>query len=201
MKIELIPLIELATFKFSDLEKIADIDIKNSLLIERNYSTVKKLSPFNGHQYKLFEISDVDLKKAIDLHISDMKIENSCALFGGYAIKVDNEYVLFPQCCGLLSEINDWKKMLNPSFKPFYLTECHPSPKFQKVGDQVIIECDSTYESFYPETQESIKLDYASLVSAINSLCAELEAFSKRLDKFNSAYQTKSVSQYMIWND
>lgn len=201
MRIELIPLVELPTYKFSDLEEITDIDKQNRLLIERNYSEVKNLIPFNKHQYILFEISDEDLKKVIDLHISDLKIEESCALFGGYALKVNEEYLLFPQCCGLLSEINDWKKILEPNFEPFYLMECHPSPKFKRIGDQVIIECDSTYEDFYPETQKRIKVDYESLSTAIKVVCAELQNFSKRLDKFNSVYQTESVSKKMIWEE
>ena len=201
MKIELVPLIELPTFKFPDLEEVTDIDKKNRLLIERNYSSVKDLTPFNEHQYKLEEISDIDLKKAIDLHISDLSIEASCALFGGYALKVNDEYLLFPQCCGLLSEINDWKKILDPNFESFYLMECHPSPKFQKAGNEVIIECDSSYEDFYPETKKFITVDYEALVTAINNVCLELDKFSKRLDKFNKEYQTESVSKRMIWEE
>ena len=133
MKIELVPLIELPTFKFPDLNEITYIDEKNRLLIERNYSDVKHLKPFNEHQYKLSEISNCDLKKAIELNVSDLPIAESCAFFGGYGLKINNEFVLFPQCCGLLSEINDWKKILNVNFEPFYLSECHPSPKFKKV--------------------------------------------------------------------
>jgi hypothetical protein len=201
MRIELIPLIELPTLKFPDLEEMTDIDEKNRLLIERNYSTVKNLIPLNELQYKLEEISDIDLKKAIDLHISDLNIEETCALFGGYALKVNDKYLLFPQCCGLLSEINDWKKILDPNFEPFYLTECHPSPEFKKVGNQVIIECDSSHEDFYPKTQKFLAVDYESLVTAINEVCSDLENFSKRLDKFNSEYQTESVSKKMIWEE
>ncbi|MFT7234060.1 MAG: hypothetical protein ACI8TA_003289 [Cyclobacteriaceae bacterium] len=201
MKIELVPLIELPTFKFPDLEEVTDIDENNRLLIERNYSSVKDLTPFNEHQYKLAEISDIDLKKAIDLHISDLSIEESCAFFGGYALKVNDEYLLFPQCCGLLSEINDWKKILDPNFEPFYLIECHPSPKFKKVGAQVIIECDPTDEDFYPKTQKRNKVDYNSLVSAINKVCSELDELSKKLDRFNSEFNTESISKKMIWEE
>ncbi len=201
MRIELVPLIELPTFKFPDLEEVTDITEKNRLLIERNYSMAKDLIPPNNHQYKLSEISDVDLKKAIDLHISDLSIEESCAFFGGYALKVNDEYLLFPQCCGLLSEINDWKKILDPNFEPFYLMECHPSPKFIKNGNKVIIECDSSHEPFYPETQKFITVDYEPLVAAINEVLVELDICSIRLDKFNKEYQTESVARIMIWGE
>jgi len=201
MKIELVPLIELPTFKFPDLNEITDIDKKNRLLIERNYSEVKNLKPFNEHQYKLSEISNADLKKAIELHISGLSITESCSFFGGYGLKINDKFVLFPQCCGLLSEINDWKKILNENFEPFYLPECHPSPKFKKVGSEVIIECDSTYEDFYPETESEIKVDYKSLILAIKNVCVELEEISEKLDTFNAEYGTESVSGNLIWKE
>ncbi len=201
MKVELIPLIELPTFKFPDLNEITDVDKKNRLLIERNYLDVKNLKPFNEHQYKLSEISISDLKKAIDLHISDIPISESCAFFGGYGLKVNNEFVLFPQCCGLLSEINDWKKILNVNFEPFYLTECHPSPKFKKVDNDVVIECDSTDEDFYPKTKNSIRINYNSLTSAIEDVCLELKEISKKIDEFNSEYKVESVSKNLIWEE
>ena len=201
MKIELVPLIELPTFKFPDLNEMTDIDEKNRLLIERNYSDVKYLKPFNEYQYRLSEISDSDLKKAIELHVSDIPITESCAFFGGYGLKVNDEFVLFPQCCGLLSEINDWKKILNENFEPFYLPECHPSPKFKKIGNEVIIECDSTDEEFYPKTNEIIRVDYKSLVSAINSVSIELIEMSKKLDTFNTEYETESVAKSLIWEE
>jgi len=201
VKIELVPLIELPTFKFSDLNEMTDVDKKNRFLIERNYSDVKNLKPFNEHQYKLSEISLSDLKKAIDLHVSDIPISESCAFFGGYGLKVNNEYVLFPQCCGLLSEINDWKKILSENFEPFYLTECHPSPKFKKVDNDVVIECDSTDEEFYPNTKNSIRVNYKSLTSAIENVCIELKEISKKLDEFNSEYKTESVSTNLIWEE
>jgi len=201
VKVELVPLIELPTFKYPDLNEVTDIDEINRLLIERNYSDVKHLKPFNEHQYKLSEIGLSDLKIAIDLHVSDLPITESCAFFGGYGLKVDNEFVLFPQCCGLLSQINDWKKILNKDFEPFYLPECHPSPKFMRINNEVTIECDSTYEDFYPETKSVIKVNYESLVLAVNNVCIELKEISKKLDTFNAEYETESVSKNLIWEE
>ena len=201
MKVELVPLIELPTFKFPDLNEINDIDKRNQLLIERNYSEVRNLKPLNEHQYKLSEISIPDLKKAIELHVSDVPISESCAFFGGYGLKINNEFVLFPQCCGLLSEINDWKKILNENFEPFYLKECHPSPKFKKADNDVIIECDSPDEEFYPKTKKNIRVNYKSLTSAIENVCVELKEISHQLDEFNSEYKVSSLSEILIWKE
>jgi len=194
--IELISLIELPTFKFTDLEEISDITLKNRLLIERNYTEVKNLKPLNKHQYKLSEISNTDLKKAIDLHISDIPIEDSCAFFGGFALKVNEEFVLFPQCCGLLSEIEDWKKLLSKNFEPFYLSECHPSPFFRKNVNEIIIECDSSHEEFYPKTGKFLRLNHNLLISAIEKVLIELKKISQRLDKFSSFYGTDYITSY-----
>ncbi len=201
MKIELVPLIELPTFKFSELEKITDMKEKNRLLIERNYTDVKNLQSVNEYQHKLSEISHSDLKRAIELHLSDLPIEEYFAFFGGYGLKVNDEFVLFPQCCGLLSEINDWKKILDINFQPFYLSECHPSPKFKKVGNEVIIECDATDEDFFPKTANIIKVDYHALVLAINNVCMELEEISKKLNAFNAEYGTESLANILIWQE
>ncbi|MFK7750730.1 MAG: hypothetical protein AB8B65_20225 [Kordia sp.] len=201
MNIELTPLIELPTFKFPDLEGMTDIEKKYQLLIERNYSEVKNLKPFNQHQYRLTDLSLFDLKKAIDLHISDIPISDSCAFFGGYGLKINDEFVLFPQCCGLLSEINDWKKILNENFEPFHLSECHPAPRFEKIGNNVIIECDSSHEVFHPKAQNQIVVNYTSLTHAIHKVSIRLNKISKILDEFNSEYKTESIAKYLIWGE
>lgn len=201
MKIELVPLIELPTFKFADLDGVTDIKERNRLLIERNYQDVKNLQAVNEYQHKLSEISYSDLKRAIELHLSDIPIDEYFAFFGGYGLKVNDEFVLFPQCCGLLSEINDWKKILDINFQPFYLSECHPSPKFKKVGNEVIIECDATDEDFFPKTASIIKVDYHALTLAIKDVCIELEKISKKLDTFNAEYGTESLANILIWQE
>lgn len=201
MRIELIPLIELPTFKFPDLEGMTDLEKKNQLLIERNYSEVKNLKPFNKNQYRLIDLSLSDLKKAIDLHVSDIPISESCAFFGGYGLKINNEFVLFPQCCGLLSEINDWKKILNNNFNSFYLSECHPAPRFEKIGRDIIIECNSNHEDFHPKTQNQIVVNYTSLANAVYKVSIILDKISKKLDKFSHEYKVESIAKYLIWEE
>ena len=202
MKIELIPVIELPTFKYKDLENISDIEERRKSLLERNYSQVHNLKPINEIQYKISDISDLDLIKAIELHKSDLPIEDSCALFGGYALKVNDEIVLYPQCCGLLSEINDWKKLLNKNFETFYLTECHPSPKFVKVEDEIHIECEEDETGpFQPKTRNVIVVNYDSLMSALRDLLIELEKLSERINNLSSDYKHVELSKILIWND
>ena len=201
MKIELIPIIELPTFKYPGSESISDAKEKNKLLIERNYSKAQNLKPLNELQYKLTEIDDIDFKKAIQLHTSDLPIEESCSLFGGYALKIDNEIVLHPQCCGLLSDINDWKKILDNKFEPFYLTECHPSPKFKLNGNYVVIECYDENEEFIPKTKREITVEYKLLRKAVENLLNKLKDISKRLDSYKNEFNNAELSEILIWRE
>ena len=99
------------------------------------------------YQYNLLEISLANMEKIINLHLTDTKIEDSISLFGGYAISINNKIELFPQCCGLLEEIQLWKNILNKNFSNFYLTECHPSPLITKSKNEIVIICDDENES------------------------------------------------------
>ncbi|ULT26517.1 hypothetical protein KUH03_06545 [Sphingobacterium sp. E70] len=57
-----------------------------------------------------------------------MPIKDSCSLFGGYAISINGQIELYPQCCGLMEEIQQWKKILNENFEDFSLLSAtlHP---------------------------------------------------------------------------
>lgn len=202
VKIELIPLIELPTFKYKDLESVSDIMEKCRLLIERNYLEVQNLEPVYKFQYRISEINDADLSKAIELHVSDLPLKESCSLFGGYALKVNDEIVLYPQCCGLLSEINDWKKLLNENFESFYLSECHPAPKFIRVKDEIHIVCDADEAGpFQPKTNNLIIVNYDSLLTALNNLLVELEKLSDRLNNLSLNISNQNLSKILIWSE
>ena len=200
MNVELIPLIELPTYKFQDLDNVNNNKEKRRLLIERNYSHVSTLTQFHEGFYKINEISDVDLVRAIKLHVSDLPIEESCSFFGGYALKMNEKIVLLPQCCGLLSEINDWKRLLSKNFEPFFLMECHPSPEFIRIEDKVHIVCNTDrYEPFQPKTDDLIIIKYDLLLIALNNLLLELEQLSKRLNKLGIESVSNNIANVLVW--
>ncbi|MEX1001679.1 MAG: hypothetical protein WDZ35_06150 [Crocinitomicaceae bacterium] len=149
--------------------------------------------------YRLFDLEWETISKAIQLHKGDMHLNDSCSLFGGYAIEINGDIVLYPQCCGLLEEINDLLKLKTPSFEPFYLTECHPSPKFSKVEDEVIIECSGEFESFFPKTESKIIIPYNGIVEALEKVVEELQNYSTKLDQYSSEYDVPSLSEILIW--
>jgi hypothetical protein len=208
-RIEFIPLIELATKKDAGSEKTPD---GNSLTnpnewnkyqvqeLNKNYLKIPEPISPGIFQYKLFDIDIEELERAINLHIGDTHINQSCSLFGGYAISINGTIELYPQCCGLLEEIQDWKNILNDDFEDFYLKECHPSPTVTKRDDQIIILCKDEYETFIPSTTKAkITLDYQEAKSAFLELLKKLTDFSTNLDSLSHKYGTKNISDILVW--
>ena len=142
-----------------------------------------------------------DLEKLIALHISDQSISESCSFFGGYAVSMNGKLILYPQCCGLLEDINAWKQILDPNFKDFHLTNGHPSPIISKQENQLIILCDDAEESFIPNTEKKLILDYQQAKSALEKLLVELALFSKSLDTLSANFGTQKISNTLIWGN
>jgi hypothetical protein len=210
-RIEFIPLIERATKKDADSEKTPHGNSHTNSIewnqyqkreLDKNYSNIlEPISP-GIYQYKLFDIDLEDLQRAINLHIGDTDINDSCSLFGGYAVCVNETIELHPQCCGLLEEIQDWKNILNDDFKDFYLKECHPSPLITRRDDQIIILCKDENETFVPSTtKEKIIIDYQETKSAFLELLKKLTDFSTKLDSLSHNYGTKNISDILIWGN
>lgn len=207
--IEFIPVLELPTKKDKESEKhpkgtsltnTKDWNNYQETELSKNYQDIGKPISKGVFQYRLLDLSNDDLIKVIRLHISDMDIKDSCSLFGGYALKIDNEIVLYPQCCGLLEEINDWAKLLIENFDSFYLMECHPSPKFTKKADKVIIDCNEDDTGpFFPPTDKQIIVDYNDLKNALIKLMDSLKLFSQRLDELSDYFRHEKISDILIW--
>ena len=208
--IKLIPLIELPTKKDEDSALTPPGTIASNSLawqkygnkeLKKNYSKAfKPISPL-VFQYSIHEIKkDEDWIKIIELHIGDIDIRESCSLFGGYALQIDGNIELYPKCCGEFEEINDWKKVLDDGFKPFYLKECHPSPKFYTKGDKLHIEChEEPSGPFIPETKGEIIIDIIEVRLAVRHLIEEMKEFSIRLDKLSSHFGIENISDILIW--
>ena len=207
--IEFIPVLELPTKKDKESEKhpkgtsltnTKEWDSYQEIELCKNYKDVKNPISQGVYQYRLLDLSNDDLIKVIRLHISDMDIKDSCSLFGGYVLKIDGEIVLYPQCCGLLEEINDWSKLLDDNFDSFYLMECHPSPKFTKKADRVIIDCNEDDTGpFFPPTEKQIIVDYIDIKNALIKLLDSLNDFSQRLDKLSDNFGHDKISDILIW--
>jgi len=203
--IQLIPLVELPTLKDeqsmihpagTSLTNTSEWNEFQKRELAKNYNNIISPVVSGVYQYRLLELSDNNLKELINLHISEFTIEECCSLFGGYGLEINGEIVLFPQCCGLLEEIKDWKKILSDDFEPFYFMECHPSPKFMKDGESIVIECLDEGESFFPPTQKRIIVNHELLKQAIKVAIDELTSLS---NKINNIFQNELYSKKLIW--
>jgi len=189
--IDFIPLIETATRLSAESESSTQ---RNSFISESKTSEV--------YRYRLFDLDNEDLERAIDFHIADMDIIESCSLFGGYALSINGRIELYPQCCGLLEEIQDWKNILNEDFEDFYLKECHPSPLVTKRNEMLIVLCKDGYETFFPSTTaEEIRMDYLEAKYALLKLLDKLTNFSTKLDLLSNKYGADKISNILIWGN
>lgn len=208
-QIEFIPLIEPPTFKDSESRIVPngtrstntdDWDEYQKRELAKNYLNFPEPISSGVYQYKLFDIDIEDLEKVISLHIGDTDVNDSISLFGGYAISKDGSIKLFPQCCGLLEEIQLWKNILKDNFEDFYLTEGHPSPLITKSENDIVIYCNDDDEAFLPLTiKEEIRLDYKETETAFLKLLKELFEFSEKLNSLSSKFNTENLSKLMIW--
>lgn len=208
-KIEFIPLIELPTIKDKESQKIPEgTGLTNSKewdkyqlqQIKKNYNEVLEPITSGVYQYEILKLSKPVLGKVIELHIADMRIDESCSFFGGFGLKIGEEIKLHPQCCGLFEEIHDWMKILNPSFDPFYLRECHPSPKFSLADRQLIITCEEE-ESFIPATDTQICVPIKDIRNALSELLEQLRTLSKTIDEIGNHFNEHEASKYLIWGE
>lgn len=208
-RIEFIPLIEPPTLKDKEsqivpngtrLTNAGDWDKYQKRELAKNYVNFPEPISSAVWQYKLFDIDIEDLERVISLHIGDTNINDSISLFGGYAISKDGIIELFPQCCGLLEEIQLWKNILKDDFEDFYLMEGHPSPLVTKKENDIVIYCKDDDESFLPLTiKEEIRLDYKETETAFLKLLKELTEFSDKLNSISSKFNTENLSKLMIW--
>ena len=207
--IEFIPLIEPATKKDRESEIIPsgtpltnanEWDTYQKRELGKNYLNFPNSISNGIYQYRLFDIDIEDIERVINLHIGDTEINESISLFGGFAISKNGIIELFPQCCGLLEEIQLWKKILKDDFEDFYLTECHPSPLITKRKNEIVIYCKDDNETFVPvTTKHEIRLDYNETKSALLIMLDDLANYSTELNKISERFATKNIADIMIW--
>ncbi len=155
--------------------------------------------------YRATDISQADLRIAIDLHIIPLKEENqtindSCALFGGLALFVGGQLKLIPQCCSTIADIMSWQGIVRPDFKQgHFCPEGHPMPEAIKVEENIEIRCHDEGEEFDFPAPSSIVLPTYVLQHAVQQAVQEVSIFAKTIDSLYSVYNVENLSQILVW--
>lgn len=211
MNIELIPVIEIgynnqdvtAPDKFPYWEHPTLWDnYHNESYIKAGF--IDKLKPYlsGSSFYRLTDISDDNLKKLTIDHTGELK-EQSCSFFGGFILKVDGQDKLFPQCCGLLADINFWDK-ISKGQNSYY--EGHPAPQISFQDNSIVFDLTTNEfdEHFQPTPPTPIfKVDRTELTKAVEKTKSDLHVFGQRLQKINEELNLNinAIDKVLIWYD
>ena len=140
------------------------------------------------------DVSDVpsdELPRLLEKHFAPLleqgqAISESCPLFGGLILEVDSTRLIYPQCCGDLSDIRSW---LDPAYsssgEAFVAPEGHPCPEIIREGDMVRLVCFDKYDPFSPSVDSDVVVPAASLRAAVLAALDKLTEFARRLERMS----------------
>ena len=147
--------------------------------------------------YRAKDFSDENLVKIVNDHFAgivkdEWNEDETCALFGGFVLKINGEDKLFPQCCGDLSDIVYWEAIAKYGQSKFY--NGHPAPQVEFDENNVVFLCKDEFEQFVPNTDEKIIVPRIELLKAYEGAILELNEFEKRLNRIEKdlSYKPKN---------
>lgn len=174
--VEFINVIEVEPYNFSKsewtiLEKLPTIRDK-SFFVKISDCTDEALRIILKHHLKAME----------DLEDRNPEEDIFYALYGGIAIKMDNQIVLEPQCCSDLNIVEEWKdelETITTEWKMFWIG--HPWVYVRMIDGFVEF---TDYEDNIKKLEDAkpkLKIAQSILAKAIEKIESELVIFEKRL--------------------
>lgn len=159
--------------------------------------------------YKLSDITDSNLAKLTFDHTKPMRDgmykrpEGTCALPGGFVLRINGYDNFFPQCCGDLSDINFWERIANGKHS---YCEGHPTPQIKFEEDNIIFDFSfrDIDETFQPPPKETILVIHKSLIKeAVAKAKKELLLLEQRLNLINKneGLNITNIGELLIWNN
>lgn len=154
--------------------------------------------------YQVNRLSRSELLVAIDDHLepltaAEQTVDESCPFFGGVIVVVDGCPRLPPQCCGDLSDINDWFRVGEDTFSEAYICkEGHPIPHVTRQGETLTVVCRDEWEEFAVGTEPQFVIQRGELLEALASLRAELERFCSTIDELSGQYGVPQLSRILV---
>jgi hypothetical protein len=102
------------------------------------------------------------------------------SFFGGYLLSDATGVLLYPQCCGELSDVMWWKHLCYSQKLVYY--NGHPGPDVRFDNGLVHFVCEEEYEPFDPLSKPRFSVPHAELVSAYETMLPQLLAFKNGLE-------------------
>jgi len=206
MKVELIPVIEIGYhnqgIESPDFSPYWEYPDDWQTYSDKCYSKAgftDKFIPYSKGSgfYRPKDITDSNLIKVVEDHIGTFKDgeteENDlCPLFGGYVLKIENQDVLFPQCCSDLGDWIYWHSIVKDKKSVYY--NGHPAPIVEFDSNSVTFNCKDDDEDFVPTTNERIVVDLKALEIAYDRLIVELKEFATRISGLSNKFSFKVVN-------
>ncbi|SDX76424.1 hypothetical protein [Hymenobacter psychrophilus] len=215
MSITLLPVLEVAAPAI-DWDQVGPSPFatfwQNPSAWEEFQAKILRLSGFADHRQavkgsKYLRIDDWQpegLRRLINAHLGAtgddrMPVEESCALFGGGVLFIDNVPVLFPQCCSTIATVYDWKPLLVPQFQEgYFCLEGHPAPKAIREEEYLTIICEDEGEDFYPPTPPVIRVKVADLAVAVEQAEWQMQRLCEQVNALSAEFGAESISRYLI---
>jgi len=140
------------------------------------------------------EIADIpqdELPRLLEVHFAPLAehgkaISESCPLIGGLVLEVDSRRLIYPQCCGDLSDVASWIEPIHSdSGRGFVANAGHPAPEIIREGDKVRVVCFDPNEPFFPTVDRDVVVPATALESAVRLALEQLAELARRLDQLD----------------
>lgn len=218
MKVELIPVIEIGYcnqgvqvpdkypyWNYSELWDKYNEECYKRAGFKDNFKPYLAGSSF----YRFADISFDNLIKLTKDQTEEMRLgkysrEQACPFSGGYVLRIDGQDKYFPQCCGDLSDIQYWNRLVKERVNTFY--QGHPEPQVKINGDTITFDftVEEFDEHFSPTPSDNvISFDIPSLKQAIEFVMPDLEEFSNKLKQINIQENLRidNIDRLLVWGD
>lgn len=159
--------------------------------------------------YKLTDITDNNLIKLTKDHTEEMRNgnyarEQASAFLGGYVLRINGQDKYFPQCCGDLSDIQYWDKLLTEEKISFY--QGHPEPQVTITTDTIIFDFTvGEFDEHFapPPIDNRLEFSKIELNKALQIVKTELKIFAGRIIKINidEHLNIRDIDKLLIWGD
>ena len=207
MKIELIPVIEITYYNelnppdkgpYWEFPKEWNEYTKLRLKKAGFNSTMNSYNPGSSF-FEATKIPKDNLEKLISDWFKDYNgknIDEILPFYGGYVMKLNNDNIYFPQCCGDLGDIIYWEQLIKEKKNVNY--NGHPSPIISFSNSEVKFEFNEDEEEFCPPTPQEIIVEINLLEKAFEQTLSVLKQFERNILKTNKHLEYKLTAEEFV---